>query len=695
MGKGGAGLSFLNKKTWHPGRMQNQERLWKAEEDAAAEARSLEELRKKIAEERSREDLKEAAVTGGHQKAADRIDWMYSGGMMAKTEADKRNEDAMLGVAPIQENEEDKEMTKMEQATLLPSFYAEDTPVAANETWARLHSDPLFAIRQQEQSARKQVVANPAQMQAIKKQVQTLKDAAAAKKAAKKAVKADKKAEKHAKKQRKAEKAGKHLPVDRAAMQLPSYDGREGRAERDGHGGHLQPPAKRQRLSRSPEPVPTYPGGVSGNDRPGDSGPNGAQQSNYHRSSNGRMHPSDRRYDRSHGPYADDRQHHPRERQSARHDRRVDRRDIKQEDEQHDSMHGGRDRSGAADRDGRFESSRDGAHDRQHERTRDRHESRPDRQHDSERNRRDERRLDARSDSHAARFERQGEEAHSRGNDRERDRYAARSDKRDERMHGDKHSSRPYVKQTDAGPTSRQESHQSNKLSNSRENIVVKVEDDAPGDLSGTHQSDSHHSSDDTRYVSNDAKPSTADATAAGSGEAGDELRERRQRVDGASAQAAGIQYGLTANEHQDADRSVQAAATKERLKAADAARKEADREAKAAMGQRRSHTTGRLTAEEKAAKLEQMTGNAAAHEDSRSLRLRHAAIKDEAIEVAEVGSGRTTHHTDTDRFMKTVTKDVYGAEAGGGTLEERVARRKYYNDRSVGATERNAFRRD
>jgi hypothetical protein len=44
---------------------------------------------------------------------------------------------------------------------------------------------------------------------------------------------------------------------------------------------------------------------------------------------------------------------------------------------------------------------------------------------------------------------------------------------------------------------------------------------------------------------------------------------------------------------------------------------------------------------------------------------------------------------------MKTVTKDVYGAEAGGGTLEERVARRKYYNDRSVGATERNAFRRD
>lgn len=57
-----------NKKTWHPGRMQNQERLWKAEEDAAQEARQLEELRKKIAEERGREELKGAAVAGGHQK---------------------------------------------------------------------------------------------------------------------------------------------------------------------------------------------------------------------------------------------------------------------------------------------------------------------------------------------------------------------------------------------------------------------------------------------------------------------------------------------------------------------------------------------------------------------------------------------------------------------------------------------------
>ena len=29
----------------------------------------------------------------------------------------------------------------------LPSFYTDDTPASANETWARLHADPLFQAR--------------------------------------------------------------------------------------------------------------------------------------------------------------------------------------------------------------------------------------------------------------------------------------------------------------------------------------------------------------------------------------------------------------------------------------------------------------------------------------------------------------------------------------------------------------------
>lgn len=33
-----------------------------------------------------------------------------------------------------------------DNVSLLPTFYAEDTPASANETWARLHNDPLFSV---------------------------------------------------------------------------------------------------------------------------------------------------------------------------------------------------------------------------------------------------------------------------------------------------------------------------------------------------------------------------------------------------------------------------------------------------------------------------------------------------------------------------------------------------------------------
>lgn len=38
----------------------------------------------------------------GANSQADRLDWMYSGGMVAKQEADKRAEEQLLGVRPVE-----------------------------------------------------------------------------------------------------------------------------------------------------------------------------------------------------------------------------------------------------------------------------------------------------------------------------------------------------------------------------------------------------------------------------------------------------------------------------------------------------------------------------------------------------------------------------------------------------------------
>lgn len=65
------------------------------------------------------------------------------------------------------------QLTRLEVATQLPSFYAEDTPMAANETWARLHADPLLAMKQQERAAKTAVIRNPVTMAGVKQKARS------------------------------------------------------------------------------------------------------------------------------------------------------------------------------------------------------------------------------------------------------------------------------------------------------------------------------------------------------------------------------------------------------------------------------------------------------------------------------------------------------------------------------------------
>ncbi|KAK9808797.1 hypothetical protein WJX72_003833 [[Myrmecia] bisecta] len=226
MGKGGP-MAFLNKKGWHPGNARNQEKVWQKQEEHAKEQQKLDDLRKQLAEERAREELVQVAVAGGHKQAADRLDWMYQGGVTSRQEADKRNEDQLLGSKLI-EQEPQQDVSQAEKVALLPTFYAEDTPASANETWARLHSDPLFAIKQQEIAARKRIMANPVQMDNIKKEVHTLQERLKLDKKAKKEAKRAKKEAKKEKKHRKADKeAGADVGLKRSRSASPDTGRRQ------------------------------------------------------------------------------------------------------------------------------------------------------------------------------------------------------------------------------------------------------------------------------------------------------------------------------------------------------------------------------------------------------------------------------------------------------------------------------------
>jgi len=73
------GLAFLSKKSWHTSKLCNQEKVWIAEQEKAAEDIKIKELAKQIQQEREEEELNR--ISGKKSNRLDRgIDWMYQGG---------------------------------------------------------------------------------------------------------------------------------------------------------------------------------------------------------------------------------------------------------------------------------------------------------------------------------------------------------------------------------------------------------------------------------------------------------------------------------------------------------------------------------------------------------------------------------------------------------------------------------------
>eukprot|EP01023_Acetabularia_acetabulum_P026199 TRINITY_DN2491_c0_g1_i4.p1 TRINITY_DN2491_c0_g1~~TRINITY_DN2491_c0_g1_i4.p1 ORF type:complete len:675 (+),score=86.27 TRINITY_DN2491_c0_g1_i4:166-2190(+) len=172
-GKGGP-LAFLNKKPWHPGNLRNLERVWQKEQAHEREQKRLEELRKQILEERQKEQLEQIAHDSGKYKREERLEWLYQGGVAARQEADERNQQQTLKDEQNQKAQQEIQVAaKVQEASLLPSFYAQDTPTSALETWQRLNNDPLFLIKKKEQEALQNIKKNPVTMMRLKEQVAT------------------------------------------------------------------------------------------------------------------------------------------------------------------------------------------------------------------------------------------------------------------------------------------------------------------------------------------------------------------------------------------------------------------------------------------------------------------------------------------------------------------------------------------
>lgn len=116
--------------------MRNQEQVWLQEQAAIQEHRKAEQLRKEIAEERSRRELEALHAKQSGKKVVDRMDWMYPS---AAAQTGGRDPEAMeeylLGKRRIEAVVVADEVKEVVRA---------NTP---RDTAAKVRQDPLFEIK--------------------------------------------------------------------------------------------------------------------------------------------------------------------------------------------------------------------------------------------------------------------------------------------------------------------------------------------------------------------------------------------------------------------------------------------------------------------------------------------------------------------------------------------------------------------
>jgi N-terminal domain of CBF1 interacting co-repressor CIR len=165
------GLAFLSKKSWHTKNLNNQEKVWIAEEQAKQEQLKTAELQKQMQQEREEEELQQ--IAGGKERKLDRgIDWMYTGhdknSAVAQEDAVKQAEEFLLGkaipMASIQKGDIDAAANIEEgvnavvktvehrsvedgyDARKLPAWEEEESVAKRNEAFRLRYEDPMYQV---------------------------------------------------------------------------------------------------------------------------------------------------------------------------------------------------------------------------------------------------------------------------------------------------------------------------------------------------------------------------------------------------------------------------------------------------------------------------------------------------------------------------------------------------------------------
>ncbi|ORY67741.1 Pre-mRNA splicing factor-domain-containing protein [Pseudomassariella vexata] len=162
------GGDLNTKKSFHPGLLKNQARVWEEEQKALEERKRIEQRRQEIKEERAQKELQDKLEAAGGRKRLDRVDWMYQNGPSdGQGGTSEELEAYLLGKRRIDTILKGNDHQKLEKQAGQESFMALQNANTERDTAAKIREDPLLAIKKQEQQAYESMMRDPTKRQQL------------------------------------------------------------------------------------------------------------------------------------------------------------------------------------------------------------------------------------------------------------------------------------------------------------------------------------------------------------------------------------------------------------------------------------------------------------------------------------------------------------------------------------------------
>ncbi|KAJ4298788.1 RNA-splicing factor [Collariella sp. IMI 366227] len=158
------GSGDLNmKKSWHPQRSGNIAATQKAETEALAERKKLQQRLQEIEEERRKEEIQKALEAAGGKARPQRVEWMYSGPNDGQGGDAIESEAYLLGKRRIDKLLQDNDIKNLQKQPSQEVLAAAPAAVITNarDMATKIREDPLLAIKRQEQQAYEAMMNDP------------------------------------------------------------------------------------------------------------------------------------------------------------------------------------------------------------------------------------------------------------------------------------------------------------------------------------------------------------------------------------------------------------------------------------------------------------------------------------------------------------------------------------------------------